>query len=114
MIHEEQVTEASIDGDRFVVRTADDREDTADHLILAGGKAAQRLAAALGAVVTDGAVEVDNEYATAVDGLYAVGRVARPKRSQAIISAGAGATAALDIMSREAGRDVHDWDTASD
>lgn len=114
VIHEEQVTEASIDGDRFVVRTADDREDTADHLILAGGKAAQRLAAALGAVVTDGAVEVDKEYATAVDGLYAVGRVARPERSQAIVSAGAGATAALDIMSREAGRDVHDWDTASD
>jgi thioredoxin reductase (NADPH) len=39
--------------------------------------------------------------------------VARPDRSQAIISAGAGAVAALDILSREAGRDVHDWDSPS-
>jgi thioredoxin reductase (NADPH) len=27
-----------------------------------------------------------------------------------MISAGAGATAAIDILSREAGREVHDWD----
>jgi thioredoxin reductase len=56
-------------------------------------------------------VVVNTEYATDVDRLYAVGRVARPERSQAIISAGAGATAALDILAREAGRDITDWDT---
>jgi thioredoxin reductase len=43
--------------------------------------------------------------------VYVVGRLARPNRSQAIISAGAGAAAALDILSREAGEDVHDWDS---
>jgi hypothetical protein len=33
------------------------------------------------------------------------------ERSQAIISAGDGARAALDILSREAGKDVRDWDS---
>jgi hypothetical protein len=32
-------------------------------------------------------------------------------RSQAIISAGAGAVAAVDILAREEGKDVQDWDT---
>jgi hypothetical protein len=39
-----------------------------------------------------------------------IGRSARPGRSQAIISAGDGARAALDILAREAGKDVQDWD----
>jgi thioredoxin reductase (NADPH) len=46
-----------------------------------------------------------------VDRVYAAGRIARQHRSQAIISAGAGAVAALDILSREAGEEVHDWDS---
>jgi thioredoxin reductase (NADPH) len=96
--------------DRFTVRTAEG-ELTADHVVLAGGKAAQQLATGLGMSVTDGRVTVDTEYRTDVDRVYAVGRLVRPDRSQAIISAGAGATVALDILSREAGRDVHDWDS---
>jgi thioredoxin reductase (NADPH) len=98
-----------IDGGGFRVR-AGDEEVTADYVVLAGGKQAQRLAAALGAERDGGRVPVDGEQRTAVDRVYAVGRVARPERSQAIISAGAGAVAALDILSREAGADVHDWD----
>jgi hypothetical protein len=35
----------------------------------------------------------------------------RPTRSQAVISAGDGAKAALDILSRAAGKDVQDWDS---
>ncbi len=42
--------------------------------------------------------------------MYVVGRSARPGRSQAIISAGDGAAAAIDILSREQGKDVLDWD----
>jgi thioredoxin reductase len=49
-----------------------------------------------------------------MDRVYAVGRSARPERSQAIISAGAGATAALDILAREAGKNVTDWDSSAD
>lgn len=95
----------------FTVRTEADSHEEAGYVILAGGKAAQRLADEAGAEIADGAVVVGPQYTTAVDGLYAVGRMVRPNRSQAVISAGAGATAALDIMAREAGRDVTDWDT---
>ena len=98
------------DGGGFTVRTADDSVD-ADYVILAGGRAAARLAAALGAAERDGAVSTDGDAATSVERLYAAGHLVRPERSQAIISAGDGAKAALDILSREAGRDVHDWDT---
>ncbi len=56
-------------------------------------------------------IQVDRHGRTAIEGLYVVGRSARPHRSQAIISAGDGASAALDILSSEAGKDVHDWDT---
>ena len=44
-------------------------------------------------------------------GVYVIGRSARPTRSQAIISAGDGAAAALDILSIIEGADVQDWDT---
>jgi thioredoxin reductase (NADPH) len=94
----------------FVVH-ADDGALTADYVVLAGGKSAQRFASALGAPPEDGKVPVDVEQRTIVPRLYAAGRVVRPERSQAIVSAGAGAVAALDILSREAGRDVHDWDS---
>lgn len=97
----------------FVVATADGSL-SADYVLLAGGKASQRLASALGAPPEDGHVPVDTEQRTVVPRLYAAGRVVRPERSQAIVSAGAGAVAALDILSREAGRDVHDWDTPPD
>lgn len=82
-----------------------------NYVVLAGGKQGGAIAADLGVVGDDGRVEVDSEQRTRVDGLYAVGRVVRPERSQAIISAGAGAVAALDILSRVAGKDVQDWDT---
>lgn len=110
VFRDQEVTDLERTADGFVVRTDGD-DDHADYLVLAGGKAAQRLARQVGVEPVNGRVPVDTEYATGVDGVYAVGRVARPDRSQAIISAGAGATAALDILAREAGRDVTDWDT---
>ncbi|MDP8977498.1 MAG: FAD-dependent oxidoreductase [Actinomycetota bacterium] len=111
-IREEQVDQVVREGDAFVVH-ADGGEDRGDYLVIAGGKAAQRLAEQVGAERREGAVVVDDAYGTDVEGVYAVGRVARPNRSQAIISAGAGAVAALDILAREAGRNVTDWDTPS-
>ena len=42
--------------------------------------------------------------------MYVVGRSARPGRSQAIISAGDGAAAAIDILSRERSESFVDWD----
>lgn len=111
-LRSQEVDEVAREDDRFVVHAGDETVD-ADYLILAGGKASQSVAAALGAGA-DGHVPVDGEQHTSVEGCYAVGRVVRPERSQAIISAGAGAVAALDILSRIADKDVHDWDTPGD
>lgn len=98
----------------FVVETDGGAEEQADYVVLAGARQSLSLAQNLGADVRDGAVVVDSNHLTSLDRLYAAGRVVRPHRSQAIISAGAGATAALDILAREAGKDVHDWDTPPD
>ena len=104
-----QVEEITVDGDGFVVSSNGDRRG--DYLVLAeGGK--PRLATALGLERdASGAVSVDRNCRTSMDRVYAVGRSTRPARVQAIISAGDGAAAALDILSSEAGRDVRDWDT---
>lgn len=109
-LREEEVTAVAAEGDGFAVTTSAG-QDTGDYLVLAAGKAGQRFADQLGAERDEGGVVVDGEGRTSVDRLYAAGRLTRPHRSQAIISAGAGARAALDILAREAGKDVTDWDT---
>ncbi len=106
-----EVTSITSTGDEFTTTVASGDEVTSDYLILATGKSGQRLASGLGIKVEDGRVAVDGEQRTDIDRVYALGRLVRPDRSQAIISAGAGAVAALDILSREAGKEVHDWDT---
>lgn len=111
---EAEVTSVVADGDRFTVTTADDDGTVADYVVLAAAKKGGSLAEQLGIEAGGDGVEVDTEYRTGVDRVYAVGRLVRPDRSQAIISAGAGAVAALDILSREAGEDVHDWDSPDD
>lgn len=84
---------------------------TARYLILSEGKG-PRLARELG-LEFDGARLVTNrDGETSLPGVYAVGRSVRPGRSQAIISAGDGAAAALDILSKEKGQDFSDWDSA--
>jgi thioredoxin reductase (NADPH) len=113
-IRDGEVSEIVVDGGELVVMTADDEELTADYLVLAGARKVVRLAEAAGVEVVDGAIRVDADQHTSLDRVYAAGRAVRPQRSQAIISAGAGAIAAVDILSREAGQDVHDWDTPPD
>lgn len=111
---DDQVTEVAGDGEGFTVTTEGGREDAADYLVLAPAKKGSALAGQLGIESSSEGVEVDTEYRTGVDRVYAVGRLARPDRSQAIVSAGAGAVAALDILSRETGKDFHDWDSPDD
>lgn len=107
-VRDEEVTAVEADG--LTVVTADGRHG-GDYLILTEGKNAP-LAAALGvATDDDGVVVVDADGRTSLERVYVVGRSARPARSQAIISAGAGAAAALDILAVEAGKDVQDWDS---
>jgi len=106
---EEEVTSVTA-ADRFEVSTASETLTT-DYLVLTEGKKPD-LALSLD-LETDGsgAIVVDRDYRASRDRVYVVGRSARPERSQAIISAGAGATAALDILAAEAGSNVQDWDT---
>ena len=106
---EEEVTTVAA-GEVFTVETATGSHQS-DYLVLTEGKNPE-LALSLGVDVDeDGAVVVDRDNRSSIDKLYVVGRSARPSRSQAIISAGAGAVAAVDILAREEGKDVQDWDT---
>lgn len=83
---------------------------SAKYLVLSEGKL-PRLAKQIGLELDDNAgIATDKNARSALDGVYVVGRSARPGRSQAIISAGDGAAAAIDILSREHGKDFVDWD----
>lgn len=99
------VVEVSGSAGAFAV-SSEAGDDAVQYLILSEGKAAP-LAESMGIVGTD----VDRDGRSSVDGVYVIGRSARPTRSQAIISAGDGAAAALDILAIESGDDVQDWDT---
>jgi len=84
---------------------------SAGTIILSEGKS-PRLASMLGLVHDpERGVPADRNGLTEVAGVYVVGRLARPGRSQAIISAGDGAAAAIDILSRACGENVADWDS---
>jgi len=84
---------------------------SARYLILSEGKS-PRLAQQLG-LEFDSArgLSTDANAKTSVERVYAVGRLARPGRSQAVISAGDGAAAAIDILSTEKGQAFTDWDS---
>jgi thioredoxin reductase (NADPH) len=104
------VTEVSKTDDGFSVTLEDGSSHTAQYVVLAEGKGV-KLNESLGLTKEGRSVEVDRNGRTAVSNLYAVGRSTKMNRSQAIISAGEGASTALDILSTEAGRDVLDYDT---
>lgn len=105
-----QVDAVAVDGDRLSV-SGDWGSAAADYLVLTEGKNPV-LARSLGLEEDDeGRIRVDGEMRSSHDRVYVVGRSIRPSRSQAIISAGDGARAALDILAREEGKDVQDWDT---
>jgi thioredoxin reductase (NADPH) len=97
----------------FQVTTEDGGQHEARYLILAEGKRLE-LAKSLDLPRSPEGVEVDKVGRTSIEGLYVIGRAAGIPRSQAIISAGQGATAALDILSSEAGKHVNDYDVVGD
>ena len=99
---------AAVDGGFEV--TTEEGTHGSDFLVLSEGKGAP-LATALGLAAENGAIVVDRQGRSSLERVYVLGRSARPRRSQAIISAGDGAAAALDILSVLAGKDVQDWDS---
>lgn len=96
--------------DNFIVTTEDKSTHTSKYLIIAEGKG-MKLCNALGLSLELTGIKVDRDGRTDIDRLYVVGRGTKLRRSQAIISAGEGASTALDILSAEAGKDVLDYDS---
>jgi len=109
-IREEEVTGIEKTGAGFAVTTAGGERYNSKYLVIAEGKGLS-LAKGLGLSTTKAGVEVDRKFRTSIDNLYVVGRSAQIQRSQAIISAGSGAVAALDILSTEKGKDFNDFDS---
>jgi len=110
--HETEVVDVSESEDGFTVST-DDSEHEADYLILATG-ANRDLAESLGCDFDGDLVDVDLSMETSVENAYATGAMVRAEEWQAVISAGDGAAAALNILSNEEGEHFHDFDVPAD
>jgi len=93
----------------FVVSTEDGEKHESKYVVLAEGKGV-KLSVELGLTRPAQNVRAERNGRTSIDNLYVVGRSTNILRTQAIISAGEGAAAALDILSGELGRDVRDFD----
>ncbi|NLV15514.1 NAD(P)/FAD-dependent oxidoreductase [Haloarcula argentinensis] len=108
-----EVTDVEQTDGGFEVVTEDDTYE-ASYLILATG-ANRDLAETLGCDMTDeDVVDVDVTMETSVDDAYATGGMVRAEEWQAVISAGDGAAAALNILTKEKGEHFHDFDTPAD
>jgi thioredoxin reductase len=105
-----RVENAARGKDGFTITLEGGEQVSSKFLVLSEGKS-PRLAQQLGlAFDPKNGITVNVDGKTSLDGVYAIGRLARPTRSQAIISAGDGAKAAIDILSRMKGEPVQDWD----
>lgn len=107
-LHEAKVTEIEQTTDGFKLVTDDGAEHTGDYVIVAVSN--KRLLDQLGVERDEKGAVVDRNGRTSVDRAYAVGWATRGQKIQAIISAGDGAAAALDILSLEKGEPMHDFD----
>lgn len=108
-----EVTAIESTRDGFAV-TTESGEYEATYVVLATG-ADRELANELGCEFTeDEVVAVDVTMETSVPDAYATGAMVRAEEWQAIISAGDGAAAALNILSKEKGEHFHDFDTPED
>jgi thioredoxin reductase (NADPH) len=107
-----EVTDISDSEEGFVVSTAEDDHE-ADYVVLATG-ANRDLAGALGCTFDGDIVDVDVTMESSVDDAYATGAMVRAEEWQAVISAGDGAAAALNILTKERGEHFHDFDVPAD
>ncbi len=107
-LKESKVTALESTGDGFEVTIDGGDTDNATYIILATTNRGHQ--DALGLDMNDGKAIVDNNGLTSLQGCYAVGWAARKDKIQAIISAGDGACAALDILSDIKGEPFHDFD----
>ncbi|SIR89282.1 Pyridine nucleotide-disulphide oxidoreductase [Haladaptatus litoreus] len=110
---ETAVTSIEQDDDGFQI-TTDNGDHHATYVVLATG-ADRDSAEQLGCEFTDsGTVSVNLSMETSIENAYATGAMVRDQEWQAVISAGDGGAAALDILSKEKGEHFHDFDTPAD
>jgi len=107
-VREEKVAFVRSEGGKFVVETESGGREAGRYLVITTGLDTDLLKK-LGVEFEDKEVKVDRHGQTSVENVYAAGWVAR-SQSQAIISAGDGAAAALHLIAKEAGRPYHDFD----
>ena len=107
--HDAEVTAVERTGDGFAV-TADGETHEAPYLVLATGSK-RALAEELGCAFDGDVVAVDVTMETSVENAYATGAMVRAEEWQAVISAGDGAAAALNVLTKERGEHFHDFDT---
>ena len=109
----EKVTDVAEQGDGFAV-TTEAGEYEAPYVVLATG-ANRDLATGLGCELTDeDVVDASVNMETSVEGAYATVAMVRAEEWQAVIAAGDGAAAALNILSKEKGEHYHDFDVPAD
>ncbi|AEN04829.1 FAD-dependent oxidoreductase [Halolamina sp.] len=93
--------------------TANGDTHESQYLVLATG-AKRDLAEALDCEFDGDVVDVGVNMETSVADAYATGGMVRAQEWQAVISAGDGAAAALNILSKEEGEHFHDFDVPAD
>ena len=109
----EEVSRVTDAPDGYEIET-DDGEYEATYVVLATGTDTD-LAEQLGCdIAADETIDVNLSMETDVPDVYATGAMVRDQEWQAIISAGDGGAAALDILSTEKGEHFHDFDTPAD
>lgn len=109
----EEVVDVSERDGGFAVETESGEEREGDYLVLATG-ANRDLAETLGCDFDGDVVDAGVTMETSVEGVYATGAMVRAEEWQAVISAGDGAAAALNILSEEKGEHYHDFDVPAD
>jgi thioredoxin reductase len=107
-LHDSKVVDLGSNAAGFTVETDDGETFEADYIVI--GTTNDAHLKALDVDMADGVADVDRNGRTSVEDCYAVGWATRSQKIQAIISAGDGAAAALDILSDIAGEPVHDFD----
>ncbi|WP_277556034.1 NAD(P)/FAD-dependent oxidoreductase [Halobaculum limi] len=112
-VQDTKVTAVSTTDDGFHVETDGEDDLQGDYLVLATG-AKRDLAESLGCAFDGDVVDVDVSMETSVENAYATGAMVRAEEWQAVISAGDGAAAALNILSKERGEHFHDFDVPAD
>ena len=111
--HDAEVTAVESVDDGFAVSAADETHE-ATYVVLATG-ASRDLAESLGCAVSeDDTVDVGVDMETSVENAYATGAMVRAEEWQAVIAAGDGGAAALNILSKEKGEHFHDFDVPAD